>query len=499
MQYCYSFYVICVNFATLLIAYLCFRKMTDSPYIGLAVAIVYSSNIYRIMNINTRAALGEYTAMTFFPLILYGLWAIYTPLIFQDGTSAQRSKRAWLWLVIGYTGVIQSHTISTMLVGIMTIVVCLIMAKQTIKKETFFALLKAFVFTILVNLWFLLPFLDYMRYEWVGSSYNEHKLKFFMENAVYLPQFFMVDYVVGGGSNELYYGIRGEMLFTLSLTSLLTIIFCLLFKGSSTKQDKNREAFCLMTIAILIFAASTLCPWDKLAAIIPAFAYIAATLQYPFRLNSLTILFAAWLLCILANKLKETRQRYIVCGIVIVGILQAFYFNSNSLNVLGAIFVSEITDSQLSVQGGEYLPADHHLYDYDYTNNLSFSENLSIHEASRRYNSFMVSLSNNSNTPDFIKIPLINYPGYRAVDVDTGMRLKVSEDLPLQVNVEIPASYDGIFEVRFVSPWYWRVAEAVSVLATVGLAGWYFHSRKSRENRRKICPKKPVDNPAHFL
>jgi hypothetical protein len=478
MGFCYSFYVICVNFATLLIGYFCFKKMTNSTYIGLAVALVYAANIYRLMALNIRAAVGEYTAMAFFPLILSGFWAIYTPP--PQGLAAdkwQSYKKLWFPLAIGCTGVIQSHAISTMLVGIVTVIVCLIMWKQTFKKETFFVLLKTLAFSILVNLWFLLPFLDYMRYEWVGNSYEEKHLQWFIESAVYLPQLFFTDFAATVTRTN-------EMPFALGTTILLVLLSSFLFKGTATKQEKNREIFCWVAIALLIIATSTLCPWERMARVFPPLGFFARTMQVTWRFNTLTALFAIWLLCLTANKLKGARQKCVIIGIVAIGMLQALDFSSKILVERGHYFVSEVGDYRLdNILLAEYVPANANLDDY--VNALTPGEWSEIHDSSREYNRITVSATNYSNGSDFIEVPLINYPGYRAVDLDTGARLAVSDGASKRVKVEIPGGYSGSFVVRFVSPWYWRLAEAVSVLTVVVLVAGNF--------RGKFVRRKDVD------
>jgi hypothetical protein len=39
---------------------------------------------------------------------------------------------------------------------------------------------------------------------------------------------------------------------------------------------------------------------------------------------------------------------------------------------------------------------------------------------------------------------------------------------------EVIYSLSGKLGVRFVSPWYWRVAEVVSLLTLAALVAWYF-------------------------
>lgn len=51
------------------------------------------------------------------------------------------------------------------------------------------------------------------------------------------------------------------------------------------------------------------------------------------------------------------------------------------------------------------------------------------------------------------------------------------------VHVKVPAGYEGKIYTTFVSPWYWRLAEAVSLASGVGLAVWYrlVHKRSKKK------------------
>ena len=59
IQASYQFYVLLVNAATVLLSYYCFKGMSNANT-GLACYVIYTLNIYRLVCVNTRAAVGEY-------------------------------------------------------------------------------------------------------------------------------------------------------------------------------------------------------------------------------------------------------------------------------------------------------------------------------------------------------------------------------------------------------------------------------------------------------
>lgn len=101
-----SFKVYCVvlNFLTAVISYFAFTRITDSHRIGVLSCVIYTFSLYRINNLLCRGAMGEWTAMAFLPLVLWGLWELF----YGD-------ERKWPVLVLGLTFVFQSHLISMLL------------------------------------------------------------------------------------------------------------------------------------------------------------------------------------------------------------------------------------------------------------------------------------------------------------------------------------------------------------------------------------------------
>ncbi|MFQ9516747.1 MAG: hypothetical protein ACLRZ9_13110 [Eubacterium sp.] len=111
VQNSYKTYIFAINFITAIIAYYSFAKISKSKFIGMMASLVYTLSIYRFTDIYFRAAVGEYTAMAFFPLIIWGLYKIYTTETTKD------NRIIWFPLAIGYTGVIQSHVLSCEMVA----------------------------------------------------------------------------------------------------------------------------------------------------------------------------------------------------------------------------------------------------------------------------------------------------------------------------------------------------------------------------------------------
>ena len=66
----------CINLATALACYLCVRSLMRSRRAAVGASVLYTLCIYRLVNLYTRATLGESLAMIFFPMVLLGLYEV---------------------------------------------------------------------------------------------------------------------------------------------------------------------------------------------------------------------------------------------------------------------------------------------------------------------------------------------------------------------------------------------------------------------------------------
>ncbi len=86
--------------------------------------------------------------MTFLPVVIAGFYQVLVG-----------DKKKWTWLVLGFTGLMESHVLSTATMAVIFAACCLVFVRELFREKRWLDLLKAAGLTVLLNLWFLVPFL----------------------------------------------------------------------------------------------------------------------------------------------------------------------------------------------------------------------------------------------------------------------------------------------------------------------------------------------------
>lgn len=109
-------------------------------------AFLYTLSIYRLIDLYTRAALGEGMAMIFLPLVMWGMYELFLG-----------NEKKWYLAALGFTGVMQCHILSTELAVCFGGLFGLLYIGRLREKGRFRALLAAAGSTVLLNLGLMLP------------------------------------------------------------------------------------------------------------------------------------------------------------------------------------------------------------------------------------------------------------------------------------------------------------------------------------------------------
>ena len=91
--------------------------MAGDLNVGFVGSVIYTLSIWRLNDVYIRAAAGEYAAMAFLPLIVLGFFQLFSD------EEEKRKRRTFIYLVLGYFGVIQTHMLTSITVTVFLAVV----------------------------------------------------------------------------------------------------------------------------------------------------------------------------------------------------------------------------------------------------------------------------------------------------------------------------------------------------------------------------------------
>jgi len=470
LQDCYIIYAVMINFATCVISYYSFKKIGRDHKIGLAAAVIYTLSPYRLGNLYVRAAVGEYTAMAFLPLVILGFYQVYD----REDTH-KFSVREYLPIIVGLTGLIQSHMLTCEMTGLFIMMLCVILFKKTFMPQRFMALAKAAVLTVLVNIWFLLPFLESMHMH-VGIT-EKGGVSEIQKFGTYLAQIFTGFYPGIGATSS---GMQGDM--PLAVGFSLTIVFGLYVYCCSRRQEwrlsedkmyrQSMVCFFLSIIALLL--SSVYFPWDSLVYINEEFAHMMCTIQFPWRyvaiITVLLVLLTVFTLDILKKHRGEEFTRIVITTLFLGALLSESFFEyqfTNSALEKKFYTIEEIGNG--NVMGEEYLPSGTETYEVSIREVKKSSEEIQIQKWNTEKGIHTLQIANESGEEGRIVLPVINYDHYEARDLESKDKLVIENSSNNTIQIVLPKGYEGTIRVAFREPVYWRIYELISLITIIGV------------------------------
>ena len=194
--------------------------------------------------------------------------------------------------------------------------------------------------------------------------------------------------------------------------------------------------------------------------------------------------------CALLKIVKNNYSKefvFIVYSITIVCVLFPYSYSTyTALSNLQPVTVYDVGGlNTCSVIAGEYLPLDTDISLLK-ENNFTPSENVRLNSYNKQYLTATVNVTNTSASESYIEVPMLYYKGYTARDNATHETLAVAASTNNVVRVYVPANYNGDITIAFESPWYWHIAESISLLFICILIAYYFYTLRQHFKTRFV-------------
>lgn len=458
IQYAVHVLWIALHIFTAVSMYVCAKRIFDDVSGGLCAAVLYTLAAYRLSDVYTRFAIGEALAMAFIPLFFLGLWEI----AFGD-------RERWIVLVIGATGIFQSHLLATVICALAAVCFYLPLVGKIVRERRLTSLGKAVVSTVLVNLFFLVPFVMYSR-QGIGadSILSLNSMNAFAPAQLFLLGRGQLDAAVTDGRMAMF---SLEIGYPLIVGAVIGVKEALGGKGM-------KEKFVLLLGAmgaIFAFMTTELFPWDFVAAVTHTWSNF---LQFPWRMlmivDAVLALAAGFGYARVFGGKKDLAAVLVlmIAGFAVLPQLSSVAASKDCL-AYGETITSKLmhreytlpeTDVRQTSDRGILSTGDVLVQDYQ-KDGTTITANVS------------------AQTDASISFPLFGFDGYKAT-LD-GMEIPWTLGENNRLTVSLAPDEGGELRVWFAGRTIWRVADGVSLAAIVVLALITLCGRRGEAVRRK--------------
>lgn len=459
----YKLFLFAINLATAFIMYISAKKITKSTFAGMFASTVYTLSTWRIINLIYRAAIGEALAMVFFPLVILGLYYLL-----------KGDKKKWWVFALGVTGIFNSHMISCIFVVMLTVVFVVAFIKDFLKDNRWLGFVKAGVLTLLLNLWYLIPFMTFYFGTDLAIRHTPENTEYFA-NAIFPAELFNVFNDKFGYSQLLNGGISGNMSLSLGVGVSLCLIIAALYFVFDRKdriKDYKFHAVIFMFGLFVLFMTTTLFPSELLqkSKLING---IAGTIRMPWRFLSL----ASPIICIVSSavvlkKVTGENAKRIVTGVTCLVCVFGFIFFGTAYSTT---YNANVNKGQAAyTDGAPGWDDEYFIYGTDkrsLTANRYEVSGAAVEEYEKDGTTINVTLSR-ANDGGYVEVPLLYYPGYSAKD-NNGERLDVEcgDNNVVRVNVN---SGTKEFTVKYTGKASFKIGCIVTDLTLLAIIAYLF-------------------------
>lgn len=242
------------------------NEVTKKKGVAFLSAILYMIFPYRFECLFNRFAIGEFTAFVFIPIVFQGLYNLL-----------QGDKKRHYYIAIGATGLLLTHTISTVYTALFCLIFVLFNIKAFFNKEVIKKCLINIAFILLMSAMFIIPMLEF-KFTAEYAILEPDVMKTNAEN-VYTktikPSQFLKDIGEDNGVS-----------FVVGIPFITMILLGILAFRKIDKEHKDFYISFLLLGVISIIMCTYLFPWRFMPDIL-------CTLQYPWRLLGFAFFFFA--------------------------------------------------------------------------------------------------------------------------------------------------------------------------------------------------------------
>ena len=448
-------------------------KISKNKIAATCSAIIYILLPYKLTNIYSRNALGEYSASIFLPLLLNGLYEL----------THANFKKAYL-ITLSSIGLILSHTITTIYAAIFSIIYLIVFCKKlNINKVKI--LLINIIITILVTSFYWIPLIEYK---------SSTKYAIFDENAMHttgndvykntadLDSLFENEINLKDSEGNSYPTIA------LGIISVILLLFSIICYNKVEKNLKVLYKLFIIFTGTSIWMTTKLFPWQ----IMPSFMTI---IQFAWRMLGFYALFGSIICGINSSIIYENKKQkgdILIFLILMIQLLVSCLYTKNYYNSKYDIikeydYQKSISQKRLSAYAinREYLPIKA-FNDINYINNrtplpIILNGEATITEFEKKHNTGKSKLKIDIKANSEIELPYIYYPSYKITD-DNNQNIKFTESDKGFIQIKLIKDSNITIEPKLTK--IEQISYIISILGIISLIiNIIISNKKEREKK----------------
>lgn len=425
------------------------NRVSNSKNGALMGSIFYICSPYFMSEFYVRSAFAESLIFIFTPMIFLGIY---------DYLFLNNKKNFYLFFVIGFIGIINSHLVTGVFLVMLLIIFLLFNIKRVLKKDIIISFLVASILILILSSPFLIPMLQHKlfgNYAVFIENYMGNP-SWAYGTALNISDYFSITF------NEKNNGIS----FYLNIIMFIMAIYSVINYKKITEKIGNNQfiASIIMLSLITLIFSTKLIPWNK-------FPSIFLLIQFPWRLELFSIFFLSILsslIVVLWSDIKLNLYKpIIIIATIFIALTSIDYSRINYLNQYN--MSRDPMGSQM-----EYLPSNT-INNIEYFNTREQDTIVKSGNADVKIlNNLVPFMDANVEVEDTatIELPRLFYFGYNiTLKNEKGIQqIKYYENDNGFIEIELNES--GYLKVDYVGTKLHRICNILSII-TIVLIGIY--------------------------
>ena len=459
----YKVLIFLANLGSAVCAYVAVKSMCRSRCSVILSVVLYTLMPYRFTNIFSRGDLGETLALIFWPLVLAGLYHIIM---------GERDK--WYYLVIGFSGIFQSHILSVAFVAAFCVITVLVWCGKIVREKRYIEIAKAAGMTLLLNMWYLIPFLYY----YFGERLNTDILRW----SGYFEQSINPSNLTHSFSpyNKQYFSLGLALLGCVGIGVIQTVC-----ERDRKKTDRDGYLIYLLVMGCMLTYMITGYFPSKALLANALFENIATMIQFPWRFlgpASTCFVFVGAIGLSESQILKPYRNIIfaLLIGLNLLVIVSVPTDNTHMPYENAEAAASKGHESKFASNIGLFYPHEWRLEgasDDKLTSSVVISEPNSVAVRQYQKKGTKAEVTYTAEKECYIELPIQGYIGYRAYD-EKGNKLEIEEGMGGRMRFRLQGDgAEHMISVRYGPNLLFIAADFVSAL-TIAYVIWQMYRRR---------------------